>query len=140
MHSRTDLDPMSKFTYLHTVLRGQAGKLVENYSISAGNCKSATDLLITSYNVPGRNIKEVTCRFLKSPNHNSKDLIQFRAEVEAHLRFLEEVEALGCDVQASSWTVVMLLAKNLTPRTVELVNLKAGMDHHNVNQFREALG
>lgn len=63
--------------------------------------------------------------------------MQFRTDIESHLRSLE---ALGCDVQGPSWIVVTLLAEKLTPRTLELVNRKAGTDYPSVNQFREALG
>ncbi|KAI3381781.1 hypothetical protein SNEBB_009349 [Seison nebaliae] len=136
--SRTDLSNSEKLTYLKGQLRGPARRLVEAFSTTGNNYDTVVDLLKTTYGNPHRIKQTHVFKLLDlqqtSASHDS--LVDFRSELEYHLRGLE---ALDVDLGSVDFVWVAIVIRKLPSEIVEQIYLKNGTDYPSLTQFRSAL-
>ena len=90
VHKRTDLEGIEKFTYMKSLLEGDALKLIEGFNLEAHYYDEAVQLLKDTY---GRET-EIKMSFvrnllqLESPEVNAESLQEFRANFECQIRSL----------------------------------------------------
>ncbi|XP_064087425.1 uncharacterized protein LOC135202103 [Macrobrachium nipponense] len=91
VHQRGDLEPIQKFSYLQSLLTGDALKWISGFKLEAANYSHAISLLQVTYGKKDE-IKRVLVRRLlemESPSANSESLQTFRANFECSIRSLE---------------------------------------------------
>ncbi|XP_068213371.1 uncharacterized protein [Palaemon carinicauda] len=91
VHKRGDLELIQKFSYLQSLLTGNALKLISRFKLEAANYSQAIFLLQATYGKKDE-IKRVLVRRIlemESPSPDSESLQSFRANFECSIRSLE---------------------------------------------------
>ena len=98
------------------MLKGEVRKLIDGFSSEHDSYGSAVQFLKATYdNPPKTKEHELAMQLLqlKSLNHNSNSLAEFRDNLKCTLRKLEN---LGCDLSSSSWLISPLVMKKILVR------------------------
>ncbi|XP_069188094.1 uncharacterized protein [Procambarus clarkii] len=115
IHKKSSLDKVSKFSYLLSLLKGEAKKVIHNLTLTDSNYEEAIKLLKLNYCNKELSIANLYYQLLdlNAPNSRPESLQSFRLEVESL------VKALGTkvDIPASEWSIKLLLQWKL-PRNV----------------------
>nr|XP_045591195.1 uncharacterized protein LOC123753252 [Procambarus clarkii] len=115
IHSKPSIDKVYKFSYLNSLLKGEAKKVINNLALTASNYSEAIKLLKLNYHNTELSIANLYYQLLdmKAPSNRPDSLQTFRLEVESL------VKALGTkvNVPASEWSIKLLLHRKL-PRSV----------------------
>ncbi|XP_069180540.1 uncharacterized protein [Procambarus clarkii] len=115
IHKKPSLDKVSKFSYLLSLLQGEAKKVIHNLTLDEINYEEAIKLLKLNYCNKELSIATLYYQLLdlNAPNSRPESLQSFRLEVESL------VKALGTKVNipASEWSIKLLLQRKL-PRNV----------------------
>ena len=90
VHSKSDIPPVVKFTYLKDALHGIAKESIGGFQLKEADYMDAIQTLKDNFADP-RKIKRKLVRHwikLKEPNYNAKELLEFRIGVQTTLRSL----------------------------------------------------
>ncbi|HID36071.1 MAG TPA: DUF1759 domain-containing protein, partial [Ghiorsea sp.] len=88
VHQRTDLDNVTKMTYLKSSLKGKAADVIKGFKVSANDYQPALQTLKSNFADP-EYIKRVLVRKLlniKAPRYSKSELCRFHIEYETLIR------------------------------------------------------
>ena len=135
VHKRTNLEGIEKFTYLKSLLEGDALKLVEGFNLEAHYYDEAVKLLQDTYGGE----TEIKMSFvrkllqLESPDVNAESLQEFRSNFECQIRSLNALK-LTLD---EMYTI--LLYSKLPASISEIITRKAEDDWLQFDIFKKQL-
>ena len=91
---RTDIAVSIKFTHLKNALKGPSAKLIAGFAVTEANYKEANELLIKTYKDGRRIQRKLIHRLLdlKTPQHNYKELTEFKITSDQLLRSLKSYQ------------------------------------------------
>ena len=112
VHSKAELDKVTKFTYLLTSLEGEGRKCVERFQITEKGYDLAVKALETKYSDPEASKRILVRKLLdiKSPSVNKLDLENFK---EDYLSYSHQLELLNITVEDSEWLIQEHLFRKL---------------------------
>ena len=129
--NRTDLSVSVKFNYLRSDLKGPCAKLVSGFIVNENNYNEAKALLCNHYADDNRCIRNLVQKFreLKTPQHEYKELSDFRIQYNHILRSLKAFK----DVDPADWFICELLVLRLNSETQ---NMLFQHTRHNISRLR----
>ena len=125
--SRPDIPMSVKFSHLKNSLKGSSAKLIAGFSVTEANYQEAKELLKKTYQDDGRIPRKLIQQLLnlKSPNHNYKELSDFKLVVDQILRSLRAYH----DTESADWLILEILMDKLSLET------QTFLFHHNKSQY-----
>ncbi|XP_066958138.1 uncharacterized protein [Macrobrachium rosenbergii] len=135
VHQRSDLEPIQKFSYLRSILEGEALTLISGFKLESDKYHQAVKLLQSTY---GKKDEIKLClvkRLLEteSPNADAESLQNFRANFECSIRSLESE-----NLDLNELYTILLYTK--LPRNIsEVVKRRSGDDWLKFDTFKKYL-
>ena len=135
IHDRSDLSNSAKFQYLITQLTGEAAQLLAGFDTTDGEYVEAIDLLKQTYGNSKRLIQSRLHALmdLQSPLCTAKDLGNFRALYEGHLRGLK---ALGANINEAGYVYAEIILRKLPNKIRDNLNRSHRSDFWSVEDLR----
>ena len=121
IHDRSDIDDATKFYYLRSQLKGDAGLFLENFDHTKEDYQEALELLKSTFGKKKTIIQtRIHCILdLESPRATYTDLNKFRSLYEAHIRGLK---ALGVNTSEAGYLYAAILQRKLPAKVTDSIN------------------
>nr|XP_006823031.1 PREDICTED: uncharacterized protein LOC102803240 [Saccoglossus kowalevskii] len=138
IHADTSLDPVQKFTYLRSMLQGEAADTIARLTLTDGNYCHAIDLLVERYGQTHQIIDAHTTALWTLAKHigDVKSLRHFYDQMEIHVRGLQ---SLGKEENSYGELLVPMIRDKI-PQNIRLqIAHKHGNSIWTLKQLRAAI-
>ena len=134
VHSKTELDQVTKFNYLLTTLEGEARKCVDRFEITEKGYQLAVTALTTKYSDPvaGKRILIRKLLDIKSPSVTRIELENFK---EDYLSYAHKLELLSIDLTNSEWIIQEHLIRKLPHVVTDFICDKADTLYPSIDEI-----
>ena len=117
VHERSDLTPVTKFSYLVGQLQGIALEVVRELNVTDDNYDVAVQLLKENFEDEEANIQRLVSKLidLEGPKHAYQELMNFRITFSGLLKSL----SVHKDLVESAWLINAIIQKKLGQKTLD---------------------
>ena len=138
VHSKKELDAITKFTYLLTTLEGEPRKSVDHFEVTDSGYVLDIQALKDKYSDPQASKRILVYKLLdiKVPGLNKLDLEDFK---EDYLAFTHKLELLEINVEESEWWLREHLLRRLPQAVSVYICDKANSIYPTVSEIMENL-
>ena len=134
VHSKVELDAITKFTYLLTTLEGEAKRCVERFEVTLKGYDLAIAALTDKFSDPDASKRILIRKLLdiKSPSVTRLELENFK---EDYLSFSYQLELLKIDITSCTWLIQEHLLRRLPQPVTFFICDKANTLYPTVQQI-----
>ena len=137
VHSRAELTPVVKFTYLRRALKGRAADAIRGYQTTETHYEDALETLRTNFADINKLQRGLLRRWfqIKPPKYDVKELLDFKIEYETTLRSLSNYFPVSTAEWMTKEKVLLLLPVEAT----EYIYNRAKTQYPSLNEISECL-
>ena len=138
VHSKKELDRVTKFTYLLGTLEGESKRTVERFEVTESGYDLAIQALTDKYSDPDASKSILVCKLtdIKAPSANRQELEEFK---ENYLAYSHKLELLGVKVSDAEWWLKVHLLRKLPKVVVSFIQDKADTIYPDISEILEYL-
>ena len=138
VHDRSDLPGATKFNYLTGQLRGEAARLLSDFSRCDEDYKEAVELFQSTYGKPNlimqAHLNEIFD--MTEPGATSTELSKFRSDIESHIC---SIKVLGTDTESAGFVFAAIILRKLPTKLRDSINRAEKVDSFDLTTLRSAI-